>query len=321
MRYTLSVESAKASETFTRAEIRRILGINENSLRSWERAGLAERRKNNYSFSDLISLRTLESLRGSRFSAKRISEAVRQIRSRLANVSSPLDELKIVSEGRRIAVHLPGEKLEALTGQMFFDFDAETLRPVSTMEHPDSEEDSGAVFSEESWFAHALELEQTEAPPEEILDVYRKIVDCNPQASGAWLNMGTLYFRQRQLQLAEHCYEQAIRTFPEYSLAHYNLGNLCEETDRLEDATEHYETALRYRDDYADAHFNLAVVHERRGNLFEAVMHWQHYIELDPTSEWATVARRKRERLLELAASEEPPVGELFRQPLLDAAD
>ena len=315
MRYTHCVESAKASETYTRAEIRRILGINENTLRSWERVGLAEPRTRSYSFSDLICLRTLKGLRESRISAKRISEAVHQIRARLAHISSPLDELKIVSEGRRVAILLPGERIEAVTGQMVFDFEAQAMQGVSPLEYPEPEAESSGGPGEEYWFERALQLEQDGAPAEEVLDVYRKVLDCNPRASGAWLNMGTVHYRQGLLQLAEHCYEEAVRIFPGYALAHYNLGNICEETDRLREASDHYESALDCRSDYADAHFNLAVVCERREQFVKAATHWQCYLDLDPTSTWAAVARRKRDRLLSAAASETPALMESARSP------
>lgn len=321
LRYTLSVESERASDTYTRAEIRRILGINENSLRSWERVGLAEPR-DDYSFADLITLKTLQSLRENQIPAKRIREAMQQLRTRLANVSRPLDELKIVSDGRRIAVELPGEKMEALTGQMLFNFEAEQLRSVSTLDRRESQQrPSSGAEGEEYWFQYALELERSGAPPHEIIEIYRKVLDCNPEAAGAWVNIGTLHYRQGLLQLAEQSYKEAIRAYPEYPLAHYNLGNVYEETSRLEDAMEQYEAALRYRSDYADAHYNLALVHERREQYLDAAKHWQRYLELDPASPWATVARRKRERLLGFAEDDESTPGGSFRKPFTDASE
>ena len=308
------MESERASETYTRAEIRRILGINENSLRSWERAGLAEAR-DDYSFADLISLKTLQSLRENRIPAKRIREAMQQLRTRLANVSRPLDELKIVSDGRRIAVELPGEKMEALTGQMLFNFEAEQLRSVSTLERRDREQPPVSnAESEEYWFQYALELERSGAPSHEIIEVYRKVLDYNPQAAGAWVNIGTLHYRQGLLHLAEQSYKEAIQAYPEYALAHYNLGNVYEESSRLEDAAKQYEAALRFRSDYADAHYNLALVHERLERFLDAARHWKRYLELDPTSPWANVARRKHERLLGFAGGDELNTGRVLPQ-------
>lgn len=302
--YTLHVGSGKAAEAYTRSEIRRILGINENSLRSWERLGLAEVKKS-YTFSDLISLKTLQSLRANRISARTIREALHQLRLRLANVTRPLDELKIVSDGRRIAVELPGERMEALTGQMLFDFDAKTLKPGATLEfRKDAPEASPGGDKSESWFQYALEMERSGAAPNEIINVYQKVVACNPGAAGAWLNMGTLHYRQHLLPLAERCYNEALQAYPEYALAHYNLGHICEETGRLEEAVHHYRSALQFQPDYGDAHFNLALVEERRQRFVEAIRHWQAYLEFDSSSPWSQIARTNRERLLKATAME-----------------
>lgn len=315
------MESAKASESYTRSEIRRILGINENRLRSWERLGLTEVR-DRYSFADLISLKTLQSLRENRIPATRIREALHSLRLRLSNVRRPLDELKIVSDGRRIAVEMPGEKMEALTGQMIFDFDAEALRSVATLE---SQQTSPAQTAQadgaESLFQYALELEGSDAPAKEIVDVYRKVLERNPGAAGAWINIGTLHYRQGRLKLAERCYERALEVFPDYALAHFNLGNVCEDGERLEEAAEHYRNALRCRTDYADAHYNLALIEERRRHYLEAAKHWQAYLNLDSSSPWSKIARRKRESLLRREDAGNPPEDASFRKPLQEATE
>ena len=320
-RYNPHVGSGKAAEAYTRSEIRRILGINENSLRSWERVGLAEV-KQTYSFADLISLKTLQSLRDNRISARAIRDALHQLRLRLANVTRPLDELKIVSDGRRIAVELPGERMEALTGQMLFDFDAKTLKPGATLEFRRDEPDASVgQDSSESWFQYALELERSGAAPNEIIDVYRRVVDRNPDAAGAWVNMGTLHYREHLLPMAEKCYKEALQVYPEYALAHYNLGNICEETDRLDEAVSHYQSALRFEPGHGDAHFNLALVQERRQRFVEAIRHWQAYLEFDPNSPWSEIARRNSERVLQLAAAGDRAVGRSLRKPVRDSTD
>ena len=315
------MESGRASEAYTRPEIRRILGIRENSLRSWERAGLAEA-KTSYSFADLISLKTLKSLRSARIPTRKIRDAMQQLRLRLANVSSPLDELKIVSDGRRIAVELPGERMEALTGQMLFDFDAKSLKSAATLEFgrhgPTELSDKDQC---DSWFRLAREMEESGVAPGEIIDVYRKVVDLNPLAAGAWVNMGSLHYRQHLLGMAEHCYNQALKAYPEYALAHFNLGNVFEDTDRLDEASQHYRNALRLKPDYGDAHFNLALVEERRERFPEAIEHWQNYLELDSSSTWAIIARRNCERLIQSGGNREGNVGRPPAPPVRPTRD
>ena len=311
-----------AEASYSRSKIRRILGINENSLRSWERVGLTEA-KDTYTFTDLIALKTLQSLRDNQISAKQIREALHQLRLRLANVTRPLDQLRIVSDGRRIAVVLKGQKMEALTGQMLFNFDAEAMKSAATLEfrHGDPQPGLDRADGGESWFQYALEMERSGASPQEIIAVYRKVLSSNPNAAGAWVNMGTLHYRQRLLAMAEECYQKALRAYPDYALAHFNLGNVCEETGRLDEAARCYQSALRIQPDYGDAHYNLALVEERRERFLEAIEHWKAYLRFDSSSPWSDIARRKHATLMRVNAKGDQPVGGSFRKPIRDTID
>lgn len=309
------MESGKASECYSRSSIRRILGINENRLRAWERAGLTEV-KQNYSFADLISLKTLQGLSAERISAKRIQQALKHLRNRLASVREPLSELKIVLYGRRIAFELPGEKIEALTGQLLLEFDVEQLRQSSVVEIQSSPTRSGEpALDGEELFQRALELENSGAPVPELVGLYRKVLERDPAAAGALVNLGTLQFRQGETAQAEQHYRDALRLYPNYALAHYNLANVCDASGRLEEAVQHYADALRYCPDYADAHYNLALVEERLQRSAEAARHWSAYLQFDSSSPWAKIARLKLRQLREPGKGGPQPVGTAFRKP------
>ena len=321
LRYTRSVKSDKASECYSRSGIRRILGINENRLRSWERAGLTEA-KESYTFSDLISLRTLQGLRAERISTKRIQQALEQLRHRLATVAHPLSEFKIVSYGRRIALELPGEKIEALTGQLLLKFDVERLRQASVVEMQSGAGQSQELAPDgEALFQRALELENNGAPVPEVVELYRKVLECDPGAAGALVNLGTLQFREGETDQAEQHYRDALRLNPNYALAHYNLANICDAAGRLEEAVQHYSDALRYCPDYADAHYNLALVEERLERSAEAAKHWKAYLQFDSSSPWARIARLKLQQLREPVHREPRPVGITFRKPFNGAQE
>lgn len=282
----------ESKTAYSRAEVRRILKINENRLRSWERAGLCSPQEQ-FEFVDLIALKTLQKLRENRIPTERIEQALRSLREKLSDIDRPLWELKIVSDGRKVAVRLPGGKMEALTGQMLFDFDVSNLRSVAAFEAPRRRENAaGAMEETEMWFHRGLEREERGEPLASILEAYGKALEANPAAAGAWVNMGTVHYREGSLREAEHCYRRALQAFPGYALAHFNLGNVCEETGRLEEAVEHYETAISLDDAYADAHYNLALAEERLDRPMDAVRHWRRYLQLDPSSAWADIARR-----------------------------
>jgi len=283
-------------EEYSRADVRRQFGISERQLRSWERRRLIPPAKT-YSFSDLIAIRTIVKLREKRVPAPRIGQVVDSLRRKLDWITEPLSELSIVSDGRKIAVRVAGQQMEALTGQILFDFDAAELGGVK--EFPDNKGARNRMRESESWFQKGLELEETGAPAAQAIEAYRTALEMNPGAAGALVNLGTIYYRLKKFEEAEKHYVQAIVADPSYPLAEFNLGNLYDERGRAQEAADHYRRALELNPAYADAHFNLALLAERSGDALKAVFHWKTYLKLDSSGQWAEIARRQLDRLRE----------------------
>jgi tetratricopeptide (TPR) repeat protein len=281
-------------ETYARAEVRRHFKLRERQLRSWERQELI-RKTEVYSFSDLIAIQTLVKLRERRFRAPHIGRFLQSLRASLSEVKQPLAELRIVCDGRRIAAYVAGQKMEPVTGQTLFDFEAGELGAVKPFPAP--KRAPAALQEAEAWFQRGLDLEESQAPVEEALAAYAKALELNPEAAGALVNMGTIYFRLGRFEEAEKYYARAAQADPRYPLAQFNLGNLYDEQNRVEEAIEHYRRALRLDPHYADAHFNMALLRERVGDPLQAVHHWRTYLKLDPSGKWADIARRELQRL------------------------
>jgi tetratricopeptide (TPR) repeat protein len=282
-------------EEYSRADIRRQFGLTERQLRSWEQQQLIAASES-YSFSDLIALQTIVKLREKRIPVRQIGRAIESLRSKLDWVKQPLSELRIVSDGRTIAVHVAGQRMEAISGQILLDFEAGSLAGVHAFpEHKGAA--ANRIRESEAWFQKGLELEETGAPVEHAVEAYQKVLECNPSAAGALVNLGTIYYRQRKFAEAEKYYVQAIAADPEYALAQFNLGNLFDEQGRLTEAFQHYRLALALNPNYADAHFNLALLCERTGDALKAVHHWKAYLKLDNSGQWADIARKQLERL------------------------
>ena len=288
--------SKAPQQDYSRADVRRQFRLTERQLKSWERESLVPPLES-YSFSDLIAIRTILELRGKGFRSRNIAEAVSSLRRKLDDVKRPLSELRILSDGRKIAVWVAGHKMEALTGQILFDFEAAELGGVR--DFPDRKQAGDLLRESEVWFQQGLDLEETGAPVEKVLEAYQKVVELNPAAAGALVNLGTIHYRQRKFGEAERYYKQAIAADPSYPLAEFNLGNLYDEQGRLPDAFHHYKRTLALNPQYADAHFNLALLCERTGDTLKAVLHWKIYLKLDRTGQWAEIARRQLERLRE----------------------
>jgi len=282
------------NQQYERADVRRMLRVSERQLRAWEKLGFIAA-AGAYSFRDLIALRTLCELRARHFSPREIGRALESLKRLLSEVEQPLADLKIFSDGRRIAVRVAGQKMEARTGQILFDFDTSQLGRVQPLlPQPPA---APKKRESESCFQKGLFLEETGAPVNQVVEAYLRAVKLNPGAAGALVNLGTIHYRLREFKEAERYYAQALKADPDYPLAHFNLGNLYDERGELAKAQHCYESALRLNPQYGDAHFNLALLCERAGEALQAVHHWKAYLKLDSASTWSDIARRQLEKL------------------------
>src|ERR1035441_8510397 len=136
-------------EEYSRADIRRQFGVTERQLRSWEQRQLIAAAES-YTFSDLIALQTIVKLREQRIPVQRIGQAIQSLRSKLDWIKEPLSELRIVSDGRKIAGHVAGQKIEAISGQILLDFEASTLGGVRNF--PDRKSAANRLRESEIWF-------------------------------------------------------------------------------------------------------------------------------------------------------------------------
>ncbi len=295
------MQAGQPKQSYSREEARRVLGISERQLRSWEKQELVPR-LDDFAFSDLIALRSLDKLRRSRVPAARIRQAVRALREKLKGVADPLRELKIVCEGKKVAVLVEGQKMEAVSGQLLLDFDRAELKSLLQFPGERTQTSRAARQQEaEAWFEKGLELEQTGAPLGQIVEAYEKALELDPNSAGALVNLGTIHYHLRKWDLAEHCYRQALEVDSSYALAHFNLGNLFDETGDRPRALAHYQAALRENPNYADAHYNAALIYQSQGEPMRAVHHWKAYLRLDAGSSWASIAKRELDKLREAA--------------------
>lgn len=274
-----------------------MLNVSKRQLDSWEKQTFV-RGGEVFTFRDIIAMRALLKLREKRVPQAKIGQALTSLRRKLSEVESPLSELALHWDGRRISVRVAGQKMEAISGQLLLDFDAsQNNSPTTFVAKPKLD----SVAEAENYFQQGLTLEETGAPIAESMAAYEKAIELNPNAAGALVNLGTIFFRDRKLKKAETCYSQAVAADPRYPLAHFNIANLYDEQGQTELARKHYEEAIRLDPKYADAIFNLALMCEQGGETMKAMSYWKAYLKLDNASSWAEVARRQMDRLKQAA--------------------
>jgi len=278
-----------------------LLDVSERQLRSWEKQKFVPA-SGSFNFSDMLALRTLIGLRQNKIPATQIRKALDALRSRLRDVHNPLTELKIYSRGKKIQVQFAGQRMEPISGQLLLDFDEAEISKLLSFPGQTTRENAGARkhksrVEAEHWFEKGLELEQTGAPMEEIIEAYRKASEIDPTSAGALVNLGTVYFNARNWREAEQHYRKALEVDSHYALAYFNLGNLYDEKGDRSEALAHYLSAIRFQSNYADAHYNVALLYQSTGQPLKAMGHWKLYLKLDPNSSWAAIARRELAKL------------------------
>ena len=290
---------AAAKQAYSREAVLRVLDISKRQLKSWERQKLIEPSAH-YGFRELLALRTLVKLRQNRVAPLQIRRALGALRTKLRDIGDPLTDLKLYADGKKIRVEVDGKAMEAESGQLLLNFDQVELRRL--LEFPPK--DNAAArrdqrLNAELWFQRGLDLEQSGAPVETVIEAYRTAVSLDPQSAGALVNLGTIYFNLSKWADAERFYRQALDADPEYALAHFDLANLYDERGDRVKALAHYESALRLAPNYADAHYNLALLYQGDHQTMKAVRHWTAYLKLDPSSHWSNIARRELAKLRE----------------------
>jgi tetratricopeptide (TPR) repeat protein len=279
------------SERFTRKEVLRIAGVDERALRRWERLHLIQpgkrHRERFYTFADLVSLATLKRLTASRVPARRVRRAILALERQLGGVPLPLEKLRILLNGRQIAVVPPGETapaFEPLSGQLIFTFETALLaRRVRRIISRNARE----------WFAYALACDAQPEKFDEAVAAYRRVLELAPHWVEPAINVGVALYHLGELAQAMEAFERAVELAPQNPIAHFNLGCVLEDLNDLDAAILHFQEAVRLRPSHADAHFNLAMTYERSGTPEHARKHWQSYLRYDRSGPWSDYARSR----------------------------
>jgi tetratricopeptide (TPR) repeat protein len=297
---TPALEREAGGGDYSRKDVCRLLKIDGRQLKSWERQHLIPELPH-YKFTDLLKLKRLVKLRAENAHPRLVRNAMRTLDEYLRKTPQATDDVQIYKEGRRIRIQIGKQRLEAGSGQLLFDFAEEE---ISKLLHLPAAKNSGKMAAQlrdkleaDRWFEHALELEQSGAPYEEVIQAYQKTVELDPKSAGAYVNLGTVFFNGHAWADAEQNYLKALEIDPDYALAHFNLGNLYDEQDDLSNAEKHYLDALRLHPTYADAHYNMALLYQGTRDFMRAQRHWRAYLKLDGTSTWSHIARRELDKL------------------------
>jgi len=271
-------------QTFGLKDIERTLGLSRHAVRRYVELGFVKPARTKrgalqFSFQDLIVLRTARALSNSKVAPTKIRRALQKLRRDLPN-EIPLSGLQVTAEGDEVVVREGKARREVDTGQYVLAFDvAVSDGHLAVMERPSARvRNDSDDNANEDWLAAALELEATDSRA--AIEAYRRALKQDPESSAAWINLGRLLHEQGQHAEAQATYRQGLAQCSTAECLYFNLGVLLEDVDQPEVAIEMYLRAVELDPDFADAHYNLARLFEQQRKPQHAIRHYANYRRL-----------------------------------------
>jgi tetratricopeptide (TPR) repeat protein len=258
---------------FTTRDTAKILDLPENRIRSCIRAGFlsptrGQGRRFQFTFQDLLLLKTTKGLLDSRVPLKRIRRMLTSLKRQLPD-DRHLASLTIYADGSRIVAWDGAARWQPDSGQFLFNFEvqavAEAALPMPPAENPAS------TLTAEEWFNLAAELEGSS--PDEARRAYQQALELDPTLADAHVNLGCLDQDAKKTVEAESHFRAAIEHAPADPIPYFNLAVLLDDLGRADEAIRTYLQAIDRDPDFADAHYNLGLVYESRGKRSDAIRH------------------------------------------------
>ena len=261
---------------FSTRDAAKITELAEQQIRSCIRAGFLSPtrgpgRRLQFSFQDLLLLKTTKGLLDSRVPLKRIRRMLASLKRQLPD-DQHLTSVTIYADGGRVVAWDGSARWQPDSGQFLFNFDVKAVAKEAVLPRQRAAAPTSvSARTAQEWFRLATELEASS--PEEAQRAYHQALEQDPTLADAHVNLGRLYQEAKKPQQAEAHYRAAIQHAPADPIAHFNLAVLLDDLGRSDEAIRAYRQAIDRDPVCADAHYNLGLLYERLGKRSEAIRH------------------------------------------------
>jgi len=259
-------------------DVEKLLQLARGTIRSLVHAGFVSPGRGprgawQFSFQDLIVLRTAQELSAAKVPQRRITKSMRELRKQLPD-AMPLSGLRICAVADRVVVREGTTRWQADSGQYLLSFDGDPARgSLAIVEHAEKARAEAA-----QWLDQATSLEEQDAAA--ALAAYERAIALDPALLDAQINRGCLLHEAGRLAEAEAAYRAALQACGNAPALLFNLALVLEDRGRRQDAVEAYQLALQEDPGLADGHYNLALLFEALGKSKDAIRHMARYRKL-----------------------------------------
>lgn len=260
-------------------EVEKLLRLPRSTIRSLVQAGFVLPNRGprgawQFSFQDLIVLRTAQELSAAQVPHRRITRSMRDLRRHLPD-AMPLSGLRICAVADRVVVREGVSHWQADSGQYLLAFEGDPASgSLSVVGAPKAAEAADAAM----WVEKAIALEREDV--DAALSAYGEALALDPTLLEAHTNRACLLHEAGRLDEAERAYRDALAACGNAPALCFNLALVLEDLGRKEDAVEAYAQALNGDPRLADCHYNLALLYEHLGRSKEAIRHMAQYRKL-----------------------------------------
>ncbi len=122
------------------------------------------------------------------------------------------------------------------------------------------------------------------AEPREALDIYKAIVEKEPDNAEAWIGIGSCLAELQQPEESISASKRALKIDPNNELAIWNLALMQASEGRFDEAEQNYKSLLGLKSSFSDTglYTNLASILRQKGELEEADKLLEKASRLDP---------------------------------------
>lgn len=116
----------------------------------------------------------------------------------------------------------------------------------------------------------------------EASQLYKRLVDQNPQNAVYQNKLGIAMHQQTALSSALKCYERAVKLDPNYADAQNNIGTIYYQREKYGKAIKAYQKAISIRNDMPVLYSNLAYAYFEDKKYEQAIASFRQTLAMDP---------------------------------------
>ena len=262
---------------YSTQEAAALTGLTTAVVRQSAREGLVSRalgpdRRYQFSFRDLIILRSIKSLRDAHVPARRIRETLKLIQQNLPD-NRDLSQVQIRTLGKDLVIRDDqGASIDASTGQRIFDFSVSALAADAVVVIRDKHQQQAASSQDvtaEAWYELGLECDAV-GDHEAAEGAFTKALRIHPRHVGSLRQLGWIRLHHEQYRQSIEYLSLAQTIAPDANTA-FNLGEAFHAIGNSKQAVAKYREAIRLDPTDPAPHISLSQLYEEAGRTADAI--------------------------------------------------